>query len=81
MRAIVLPFALLGLLLAGCGLKGPLKLPEPASPVTIHPAPTTAPTGAPAAEASLDPDTQRPKSQRPESPASPKKRLTSSMSR
>ena len=50
MRAIVLPFALLGLLLAGCGLKGPLKLPEPASPVTIHPAPTTAPTGAPAAE-------------------------------
>ncbi len=54
MRACVLPSAVLGLLLAGCGLKGPLKLPEPASPVTIRPAPATAPgtapTGGPAAE-------------------------------
>ena len=49
MRAFVLPSALLGLLLAGCGLKGPLSLPEPAGPVTIRPATTTAPTAAPTA--------------------------------
>lgn len=41
--------ALLGGLLAGCGLKGPLYLPEKSGDVTIRPAPT--PAGTPASGA------------------------------
>jgi predicted small lipoprotein YifL len=40
--------ALLGVLVAGCGYKGPLTLPEKAGPVVIRPAPSaTAPPAAP----------------------------------
>jgi len=40
--------ALLGVLVAGCGYKGPLTLPEKAGPVIIRPAPpATAPQAVP----------------------------------
>jgi len=40
--------AMLGVLVAGCGYKGPLTLPEKAGPVVVRPAPSaTAPQTAP----------------------------------
>jgi diaminopimelate decarboxylase len=48
------------LLLGGCGIKGPLKLPPPAAPATATPAP--APAGAPPAATTTTPapqDTER----------------------
>jgi predicted small lipoprotein YifL len=37
--------AVVAALLAGCGYKGPLTLPEKPGPVVIRPAPTAQPTG------------------------------------
>jgi predicted small lipoprotein YifL len=36
-------FVLAGFALAGCGIKGPLYLPEKSSEVVVRPAPTSAP--------------------------------------
>jgi predicted small lipoprotein YifL len=40
-----LPLLLASILLAGCGLKGPLELPERPSNMVIRPAPGTPPAG------------------------------------
>ncbi len=58
----------LGGLLAGCGLKGPLFLPEKSGDVTIRPAPT--PAGAPASGAPA-PAPETPGAQAPSSGAPP----------
>lgn len=76
MKPAALAAATLGFVLSGCGLKGPLALPEKSGPVTIHPAPTattpTAPTptvpatsAAPAAETVEAPSRESVESSRP----------------
>jgi len=52
--------AMLGALVAGCGYKGPLTLPEKTGPVVIRPAPTatpppTAPSATAPGESPMDP--------------------------
>jgi predicted small lipoprotein YifL len=54
-RPVALAAATLGLTLAGCGLKGPLALPEKSGPVTIRPAP---PPTAPAPQGTEAPATE-----------------------
>jgi predicted small lipoprotein YifL len=53
-------FVVAGLALAGCGIKGPLYLPEKAGEVVIRPAPTsTPPAEQPASPPSGDTDSPR----------------------
>jgi predicted small lipoprotein YifL len=63
--------AVVGALLAGCGYKGPLTLPEDTGPVIIRPAPQAQP-GAPATlpePAESTPQSTTPQSKKPPAPA------------
>jgi predicted small lipoprotein YifL len=53
---LLAPFCAIAIVLAGCGLKGPLYLPEKSREVIIRPAPGASPTSAqPAAPSQPEP--------------------------